>query len=475
MSRVSYKRTRPWELPSAMSQPCSRQSRFFGSGEAASEETTLHRHHLDCCGSIVVTCTRCSYVSAMAAAPRACVRCTLLCDDASLQACTLCGGDLAPPQKFRILNSPTCIDLEEDVTDAEPPGGAPRSCPACTLICEDPAQRSCEACGGALPEPTPLPQPPRKRPKQSPKPIASQASGVATFFQKTATIPESKQEPPLSAEPPAPGCGPSLSPALVAINAESAWSASVAAAALSTSCADFRPASAAGCWTKKGAPVPYRHLAAALDALEATRSRLSKDTILTNSFRVMLAMAAPAEEVESACYLFAPAKDAQAGGHRLRPDWVEGGRPLSIPHKSITASLLEATGASKADMNRLYQELHDSGQVALALRERGGKQRLLRAPQPLTAGAVRRTLLSLADLQGTGVEKAKTTRLVGLLRAAEGTELKWLVRTFMPHMAAGVSLESSVLPALGAAAAMAAGPRALVGALQRSIHHDRAG
>eukprot|EP00439_Symbiodinium_sp_Y106_P066900 s1130_g10.t8 len=438
--------------------------------------TTLHRHHLDCCGSIVVTCTRCSYVSAMAAAPRACVRCTLLCDDASLQACTLCGGDLAPPQKFRILNSPTCIDLEEDVTDAEPPGGAPRSCPACTLICRIlrsntlsisehsrpiavslfPCVIATAACGGALPEPTPLPQPPRKRPKQSPKPIASQASGVATFFQKTATIPESKQEPPLSAEPPAPGCGPSLSPALVAINAESAWSASVAAAALSTSCADFRPASAAGCWTKKGAPVPYRHLAAALDALEATRSRLSKDTILTNSFRVMLAMAAPAEEVESACYLFAPAKDAQAGGHRLRPDWVEGGRPLSIPHKSITASLLEATGASKADMNRLYQELHDSGQVALALRERGGKQRLLRAPQPLTAGAVRRTLLSLADLQGTGVEKAKTTRLVGLLRAAEGTELKWLVRTFMPHMAAGVSLESSVLPALGAAAAMAA-------------------
>ncbi|CAE7702361.1 LIG6 [Symbiodinium sp. CCMP2456] len=404
----------------------------------------------------------------MAAAPRACVRCTLLCDDASLQACALCGGDLAPPKEFRSLNSPTCIDLEDDFTDPEPPPGAPRSCPACTLICEDPAQRSCEACGGALPE-QPM-QPPRKRPKQSPKPTAtSQASGVASFFQKTPTIPECKEEPP-SAEPPTPRRPPSPSPA-----PESAWSASVAAAALSTSCSDFRPASAAGCWAKKGAPVPYRHLAAALDALEATRSRLSKDTILTNSFRVMLAMAAPAEEVESACYLFAPAKDAQAGGHRLRPDWVEGGRPLSIPHKSITASLLEATGASKADMNRLYQELHDSGQVALALRERGGKQRLLRAPQPLTAGAVRRTLLSLADLQGTGVEKAKTTRLVGLLRAAEGTELKWLVRTFMPHMAAGVSLESSVLPALGAAAAMAAGATAdAVRSAQEEVRHGYA-
>ncbi|CAE8703731.1 unnamed protein product, partial [Polarella glacialis] len=175
------------------------------------------------------------------------------------------------------------------------------------------------------------------------------------------------------------------------------------------------------------------------------------ETILTNAFRSMLARAAQASELEAACYLFAPAKDAQSGGHRMRPDWAEGGRPLSISRGSISSALLEATGASRAEMNRMYNQLHEIGEVALALRERGGRQRLLRLPAPLTAGSVHRTLLGLADLSGSGVEKTKTQRLLGLLRAAEGSELKWLVRTFLPHMAAGISLEASVLPALGAA------------------------
>lgn len=196
--------------------------------------------------------------------------------------------------------------------------------------------------------------------------------------------------------------------------------------------------------------VPYRVLAVALDALEATKSRLSKDTILTNAFRALLAMSASVEEVAASCYLFAPAKDAQSGGHRLRPDWAEG-KPLSIPHKSITASLLEATGSTKAEMNRLYHELHDTGEVALALRDAGGRQKLLKKPAPLTAGSVRKALLALSELSGQGVERAKTAKLGALLRAAEGTELKWLARTFLPHMAAGISLEASVLPALGSA------------------------
>ncbi|OLP83677.1 DNA ligase [Symbiodinium microadriaticum] len=311
---------------------------------------------------------------------------TLLCDDASLQACTLCGGDLAPPKEFRSLNSPTCIDLEDDFTDPEPLPG------------EDPAQRSCEACGGALEQPT-----------QPPRPAGYFGSGMFlhTFF---GVLQLSDR-----------GVGGRIVLSEDSDDPGMQGGASIGRASDSGASAESESRPGIGSYPKpleQGFP-------------QAISLAVLQDTILTNSFRVMLAMAAPAEEVscgrvpvwqcksnsqvESACYLFAPAKDAQAGGHRLklaswqtslihltlgrlRPDWVEG----------------------------LYQELHDSGQV----------------------GAVRRTLLSLADLQGTGIEKAKTTRLVGLLRAAEGTELKWLVRTFMPHMA-GVSLESSVLPALG--------------------------
>ena len=98
------------------------------------------------------------------------------------------------------------------------------------------------------------------------------------------------------------------------------------------------PTPSGSCWL-------WRHLQKRWVALQPSCSRLASP-----------------REVESACYLFAPAKDAQAGGHRLpssrciadlpgpdrdiglmlgrlRPDWVEGGRPLSIPHKSITVAL----------------------------------------------------------------------------------------------------------------------------------------
>lgn len=149
------------------------------------------------------------------------------------------------------------------------------------------------------------------------------------------------------------------------------------AAELAKSCEAFRP--------KPGASkvVPYGWVAAALDALEATKSRLKKETILTNAFRSMMASCLCVEELEAACYLIAPCKDAQQGGHRLQPDWC--GKALSIPHKAIAQALLEATGASQAEMKRLAQELRDMGDVALALRDAGGRQRLLKKPQPLTA------------------------------------------------------------------------------------------
>ena len=44
------------------------------------------------------------------------------------------------------------------------------------------------------------------------------------------------------------------------------------------------------CWRIAAAPLPYAHVAQALDALEATRSRLAKETILLNTFRAALAM-----------------------------------------------------------------------------------------------------------------------------------------------------------------------------------------
>eukprot|EP00435_Cladocopium_sp_Y103_P013287 s1240_g3.t1 len=405
-----------------------------------------------------------------AMAGRACVQCTLLCDDAAAKCCSLCGGALTTA--FRSLKGSACIDLDSPgECDGEPPPAAPgkggepennRACPRCTLISTSDDFENCEACGAEL-------QPPRKRPKTVATGQGSQRSqrsaGLAGFFGKapkgrsapSAALPSEEPPLPAPAEPP-PDVDNQATASTVASQLDgAAWSAMDATEELGKPCENFRHQRVtAGLPAVKG--VPYRVLAVALDALEATKSRLSKDTILTNAFRALLAMSASVEEVAASCYLFAPAKDAQAGGHRLRPDWAEG-KPLSIPHKSITASLLEATGSTKAEMNRLYHELRDTGEVALALRDAGGRQKLLKKPAPLTAGAVRKALLALSELSGQGVERAKTTKLGALLRAAEGTELKWLARTFLPHMAAGISLEASVLPALGSAVLWQRGSR----------------
>ena len=86
------------------------------------------------------------------------------------------------------------------------------------------------------------------------------------------------------------------------------------------------------------------------------------------------------------------------------------------------------------------------------MREGGGRQLLLVQPQPLTCAGVLKALRALPGLAGTGAETRRAQKLAALLRAARGSESKWLVRTFVPHMAAGISLEASVLPALGGAA-----------------------
>ena len=158
----------------------------------------------------------------------------------------------------------------------------------------------------------------------------------------------------------------------------SCWQAATAVE-LAKPCEAFRLAFGAA-----SKAVPYSLLAAALEALEATKSRLKKETILTNAFRLMMANNVSVEEVEAACYLLAPGKDAQQGGHRLRPDWVSE-KPLSIGYKAISAALMEATGASQVEMKRLSHELHDMGLVAFKLHNSGGRQRLLKKPQPLTA------------------------------------------------------------------------------------------
>ena len=133
--------------------------------------------------------------------------------------------------------------------------------------------------------------------------------------------------------------------------------------------------------------------------------------------RAMLSRGATAADIEAVCYLLSPSKDAQSGGHRLRPDWAPDNKPLGLTHGSINTAVLEATGASRSQLSAAYSRLRDSGDAALEVREgsNGGRQMLLIKPARLNAAGVHKTLLSLCTMSGTGVEKQKATKLAGLL------------------------------------------------------------
>ena len=363
-----------------------------------------------------------------------------------------------------------------------------RACPACTLIAVSPTALVCELCGAALPAPLKRPAPQRldtkqkkqKKPDAKQRPIASffrspSPATAATSPAAPAAMPASPPAPSASPEAPdtslmaatppmSPPTAPAVQPLSPAVRPDAAPEVPPpalppAAAAptrpsaeiLALPLAEYTP-SAAG-W-KHGGAVPYAHVAATLDALADTRSRLAKERILTNAFRACLALQTPPAELEAVCYLLAPMKDPQSGGHRICPSWSAASAPLGITSAAITAAVVEATGTSKAQLSAAYRRLRDLGDAALAVKEGEGRgrQTLLRAPPPLTAGHVHATLLGLARLSGTGVEGRRAARMAALLRAGSGREVRWLVRTFIPHMSGvGISLEASVLPALGQA------------------------
>jgi hypothetical protein len=66
-----------------------------------------------------------------------------------------------------------------------------------------------------------------------------------------------------------------------------------------------------------GGDHPYLQVAAALEELSASRSRLLKERVLVNLFRVCLALEVSERDLVAVCYLLAPVKDSQSGGHHL--------------------------------------------------------------------------------------------------------------------------------------------------------------
>ena len=210
--------------------------------------------------------------------------------------------------------------------------------------------------------------------------------------------------------------------------------------------------------TERNRPA-YGVVARCLDAVSATRSRLAKDRALTNALR-WAAAAGGADDLAACCYLLAPTKDAQTGGHRLRPDYAAG-PPLGLSRNAVVEAAAAGCRASPAALAAARKAHGSLGDAVVALRDapsaaakffKKAAPSPARPPPPAVAAVdVLEDLKALGEQSGPGSERAKTDGMARLVRASRGTEAKWLLRTFVPHMESGISLEAAVVPALAKA------------------------
>ena len=200
----------------------------------------------------------------------------------------------------------------------------------------------------------------------------------------------------------------------------------------------------------------YAIVARALDAVSATRSRLAKENALTNALR--WGLAAPttsAQDLAALCYLLAPTRDSQGGGHRLEPDWQHVA--LGLPSKAIAAGCAAGAGASPEALKAAARRTGGLADAVVALR--AGPPSFFKAKAPEAAVARSRAAADVrASLRALGRARIGRAEVDGIaprsfdstqVRMTRGHEAKWLVKTLHPAMqGVGISLEATVLPCL---------------------------
>ena len=218
----------------------------------------------------------------------------------------------------------------------------------------------------------------------------------------------------------------------------------------------------------------YAIVARALDSVSATRSRLAKEVALTNALRWALAVPATnARDLAALCYLLAPTRDSQGGGHRLEPDWQHVA--LGLSSKAIASGCAAGCGASPDGLKAAARRTGGLADAVVALRAGPPsffkqKQRAPEVTRSRAAADIRASLRALGRSQGHGSDRSKVDGIAALVRMTRGREAKWLVKTLPPAMqGVGISLEATVLPCLGRAALVRCkGPRVAKADLQKA-------
>ena len=205
--------------------------------------------------------------------------------------------------------------------------------------------------------------------------------------------------------------------------------------------------------TSSSASLDYIHVCEAFEKIEAITARLQIQEIVTNLFREQIDSGNP-ENIYPLMYLcsntVAPAYEC-----------VE----LGIGDAILIKAIAEACGTNAATVKTKYEELGDLGQVAASFK---GKQKTLggffattktQTKKNLGCQEILNTFREISKMKGNQSQKHKVEMIKKLLRNAQASEPKYIIRALQGKLRIGLA-ESTVLISLAHALTSSVPPEA---------------
>jgi DNA ligase-1 len=165
----------------------------------------------------------------------------------------------------------------------------------------------------------------------------------------------------------------------------------------------------------------YENLAEVYDEVETTSGSLEKIKI----FSELLKKADPSEVGQIIALTIG----------KLHPDW-KSQPEIGIAEKMAIQVVASAASVPEAEVHKILQRTGDIGSTAESLLQESAQATLF--AQELTVSVVYDTLNQAAKLSGSGSNKIKVSKLVGLLTDAKPIEARYILRTITGSLRLGL-------------------------------------
>lgn len=166
----------------------------------------------------------------------------------------------------------------------------------------------------------------------------------------------------------------------------------------------------------------YEELAEVYEALGQTSKRLEKTFILSGFLKIC-----PKSDLKSIAYLL-----------QGRVFSASDERTIGVSSRSMLKAIAKATGDSAEKVEHEWKVKGDLGLVAAEL-VKGKKQRTLFSEE-LTVQMVYENIQKLAEMEGEGTVDKKVSTIAKLLTSASPLEAKYITRTVLEEMRAGIAM-----------------------------------